>query len=117
MKRVLVVEDDATVGRLVKRVFEERGGLSVILVEKIADARRHVEAVHFQAIVADRELPDGSGLEFLRETRQLPAYDQVPFVLWSGDLPPAEKMAARAEGFHCFDKPTNPLTLLAVLGL
>lgn len=66
--RVLVVEDSGPVGALVRRSLESQG----FLVEVVTDLRSARGALGRvpppDVVVLDVELPDGSGLELLRES-------------------------------------------------
>jgi len=57
---LLVVEDEASVGRALRRVLE-RLGHTVTLCPTVADAR--ATTARFDAAIFDIELPDGSGIE------------------------------------------------------
>ena len=78
--RVLVVEDSGPVGALVRRSLESEGFL-VELVSDLKGARESLGAANPpDVMVLDVELPDGSGLELLRE---MPTRTAVPVVVLS----------------------------------
>ena len=64
--RVLVVEDTATVAELIRRSLEA-GGMGVHIVGDLAGARTRLRADTPDVVVLDVELPDGSGLDLLRD--------------------------------------------------
>ncbi|KVD86662.1 two-component system response regulator [Burkholderia sp. ABCPW 14] len=66
--RVLLVEDDPWLGEAV-RVQIEKDGHPTDFVGNLADARRHVAVATYDLILLDLLLPDGRGLDFLRELR------------------------------------------------
>jgi DNA-binding response OmpR family regulator len=66
--RILIVEDDPVIADAV-RVGLALGGASVDWVETCADALAAVSTTRFSAIVLDIMLPDGSGIDVLREMR------------------------------------------------
>ncbi|MBN9059824.1 MAG: response regulator [Rhizobiales bacterium] len=76
--RVLVVEDDPILLDGIK-VGLALGGVTVDGVATCADARAALATSRFDAIVLDRMLPDGSGLDVLGEMRG--AGDTTPVVL------------------------------------
>lgn len=79
--RVLVVEDSGPVGALVRRSLESEGFL-VEVVTDLHGARAALGAVQPpDVVVLDVELPDGSGLELLREAA--PGGSPVPMVVLS----------------------------------
>ncbi len=66
--RVLIVEDDAAVCRIVRDQLEGRG-VGVVSAGSVAASREALGREDFQAIILDLTLPDGSGLELLAELR------------------------------------------------
>ncbi|MEP9347700.1 response regulator transcription factor [Xanthobacter sp. KR7-225] len=76
--RILVVEDDPVLSDGLK-VGLELSGATVERVGLCADARAALAANRFDAVVLDLMLPDGSGLEILRDLRA--ARDPTPVLL------------------------------------
>lgn len=66
--KILIVEDERRVGRFIERALQEQA-YTVRLVETGAAARDALAESPFDAIVLDLGLPDGDGLELLREWR------------------------------------------------
>ena len=66
--KILIVEDERRVGRFVERALQEQA-YTVRLVGSCASARDALAESPFDAIVLDLGLPDGDGLELLREWR------------------------------------------------
>lgn len=67
--RILVVEDDRTLGKAMSASLEH-AGFAVDWVGKIADAQHLLVGEHFDALVLDLGLPDGDGYEVVRTLRQ-----------------------------------------------
>lgn len=65
---LLVVEDEPRLLRDLARGLEAEG-YAVLAAPNIAAARRFADRAFISAAVLDRMLPDGDGLEFLRELR------------------------------------------------
>ena len=76
--RILVVEDDAVLLDGLK-VGLGIHGFTVDAVASCGDARAALAAARFDAIVLDLMLPDGSGLDILRELRR--GHDATPVLL------------------------------------
>ena len=76
--RILVIEDDAI---LLDRLKVGLGltGFAIDTVATLSDASEALASDHFDAIVLDRMLPDGSGLDLLRSIRR--AGDRTPVLL------------------------------------
>ena len=66
--RVLVVEDDAAVRRIVCDQLAGRG-VDVVSTDNIADGRTTLEREDFHALVIELTLPDGSALDILAQLR------------------------------------------------
>jgi len=67
---VLLVEDNATIQEANKELFEEIGGYKVRVAMNLAEARQCIAAETLDLIVLDIMLPDGNGLDFLKELRE-----------------------------------------------
>ena len=66
--KVLVVEDDSTV-RAIVRMALEKAGYAVTAVDNCDSARREMKARPPEALVVDVGLPDGNGLDLVRDLR------------------------------------------------
>lgn len=86
MASILLVEDDAMLGRGLKDVLT-RSGYIVEWFTTVADAKLAVKGMSFDAVLLDWNLPDGSGLDVLHFLRDLnlslpvmllTARDQIP---------------------------------------
>ncbi len=76
--RLLVVEDDPVLADGLKAGLR-LAGATVDALENCADARAALEVAQFDAIVLDVMLPDGSGLDLLKELRA--GGDRTPVLL------------------------------------
>ena len=70
--RLLLLEDDPAIARTAAYCLE-REGLQVLHSLLLQDARRQLQLQAFDLLVLDVGLPDGSGLDLLRELRHAPA--------------------------------------------
>lgn len=77
MRKLLLLEDDAALGQGICLAL---GGadVSVTLCGTLAQGRQALGGMAFDLLVLDINLPDGSGLDFLREVRRTSA---VPVIL------------------------------------
>jgi CheY-like chemotaxis protein len=72
--RILLVEDNADTGLLLKKILQRRGH-QVHLATSLQMAKLHADKHEFDLVISDVGLPDGSGLELMqhiRETRPTP---------------------------------------------
>jgi CheY-like chemotaxis protein len=111
--RVLFVEDDQPVAAITARVLR-LAGLDVAVAHTLAAARAALAAGEFDAILSDVELPDGNGLDLLRDLRGANAV--TPVVLISGS--PSVDVAATAMGLRASNyvqKPAHPDELVRAM--
>jgi DNA-binding response OmpR family regulator len=66
--KILIVEDERKVGRFIERALSEQS-YTALLVRSCAEARDALAESAYDAVVLDLGLPDGDGLELLREWR------------------------------------------------
>jgi len=62
--RLLIVEDESTLGDILVRYFEARD-MEVERAASLAEAREHLARQTFDAFLLDVSLPDGDGLSLL----------------------------------------------------
>lgn len=68
MKRILIVEDDINLGPSLKKVCESEG-MEATLLNTLAKAR-DAALDSFDVVILDWMLPDGQGIDFLKEIKQ-----------------------------------------------
>ena len=66
--RLLLLEDDPAIARTVAYALE-RDGLQVTHCLLVQDARQQMQRHPFDLLVLDVGLPDGNGLDLLRDVR------------------------------------------------
>lgn len=86
---ILLVEDDVQV-QINNREILERNGYTVIPAMDLAEARKAVKEKTPDAVVLDITLPDGDGVDFLKELREA---SQIPALMLTASQT-AEKAAA-----------------------
>jgi len=70
MFNILLVEDNEAIQQINKEMLEEEGGYKVRLAMNLAEAQGSIKQSAPDLIVLDIMLPDGSGLDFLKELRK-----------------------------------------------
>lgn len=101
--RVLVIEDDPTVGTFVKRGLEEQRW-QVDLVASGDEGQALAEAGSYDVIVLDMRLPGKSGMEVLRDLRGR-GFEKPVLVLTAQDAVDAKVDALRAGADDYVTKP------------
>ncbi len=101
--RVLVVEDEGAMRDLVVAELSDRG-IAATGAPDLAAARAALAGSEFDALLLDLRLPDGNGLDLLRELRAEPGSPEVVVATGHGSVSSAVE-AMRAGAFHYATKP------------
>jgi len=110
---LLIVEDEPAQRDLLTRLLSMRGW-SVKAAAELAQARRLLADTPFEAVVTDFQLPDGTGLDVLREARGRDPSVGVVLVSAFGTVAMAVE-AMRGGAFDVMLKPVDPEALVRVL--
>ena len=78
MKRILLLEDDAALGHGIRYALEN-DGVQVELCTALSQAQSILPGRDFDLLILDVNLPDGSGLDLLRDVRR--CHSSVPVIL------------------------------------
>jgi len=107
---VLVMDDEKVICHAVRRILEHEG-LTVATVNDCAGALAHPAADHCRLAVCDIVLPDGSGVDVIRELkRRRPG---LPVLVITGYATPEQETAAMQAGAARFlPKPFEQAELL-----
>ena len=109
-----MVDDEPHIGLLL-RPHLERQGYAVSLARTLAEARAAFgqPAAPLDGMLLDLHLPDGSGLELLRELRARPATQAFPVIVLTAEG--EERVLEEAEdlGASLLTKPFSPSKLTA----
>ena len=109
--RILVIEDDPTVGQYVKRGLEEQRW-AVDLIADGEEGERRAESAAYDVVVLDMRLPGKSGLDVLRALRSR-GFERPVLVLTAQDAVDAKVTALRAGADDYVTKPFAFEELLA----
>jgi len=96
MFNILLVEDNEAIQQLNKEMLEEESGYKVRTSMNLAEARESIKQSAPNLIVLDIMLPDGSGLDFLKELRQ--AGSDVPVLLLTALSESSDEVKGIREG-------------------
>lgn len=111
--RILIIDDEANLRRMIRAVLEEEG-YRVHEAGSAEDGLRAARDDPPEVVLLDVVLPGRSGLEALPRFRE--ALPGVPIVMMSGEATLSDAARATREGaFHFLEKPLAPESLLATL--
>lgn len=112
-QKVLVVDDDRAIARLVQAYLEQAG----FRVESAADwagALRSLRTERPDLLVLDLMLPDGDGLELARQMRTDPQFAALPIIMLTARVEDADRIVGLELGADDYvSKPFNPRELVA----
>ena len=117
-KVVLVVEDDPAILALCRVTFERAAdgllrGVRLVEAMDLETARLAIAAAAPDVLVMDVRLPDGSGLDLVRDLRPGGTPGRARVIIASASVLPAERDAALAAGADRFlSKPYRPSDLV-----
>lgn len=101
---VLLVEDHADT-RAVLSTLLNRCGCQTVTAKNIRDARARLGEMHFEVLISDLNLPDGDGIDLVREAKKL---QPVKAIALTGRVSDEERAAGVAAGFdHYLTKPID----------
>lgn len=112
--RLLVADDEPHIRRILTTLLE----MSDFVVDAVSDGVAALEllggSVHYDLILLDIMMPGASGLEVLRDLRDLPQRAEVPVMILTAKGQDADRDEAFALGAADFvTKPFSPKKLLA----
>jgi CheY-like chemotaxis protein/anti-sigma regulatory factor (Ser/Thr protein kinase) len=110
MKRILVVDDDQTTRRLLRRVLSS-AGFSATVAKDGVDALEALRGRRFDLLLLDVWMPRMNGLDLLERLRSRKTRPRV-VVMTSDDAPETLLQAVRQQAFRYVHKPVEPAVLL-----
>ena len=105
MARILVVDDEPGICRLLESEFAELGHESVS-VGTVSDALKQSGSREFDVVFLDVRLPDGNGLEALPILREGPGNPEVIIMTGYGD-PDGAELAVKNGAWDYLEKPPS----------
>ena len=108
---ILVIDDNQEILLGLRKLLEE-ASLQVHTASSLHEAKEIIDAQHYDVIILDWMLPDGSGVVFLKEQRALSL--QTPVLLLSSKNEAIQKVEALDAGADDYmQKPFSHIELLA----
>lgn len=112
-RRLLVVDDEPHIGLLIRLQLESRG-YELLLARTLFEARGILaDPDRPDAVLLDLHLPDGSGVDLLRELRERPATAAMPVLVLTAEGEERVLAEARRLGATTITKPFSPSKLTA----
>jgi len=109
MGRILIIEDDNRIARVLARLVEELG-LQSTIADSLKEARELKEQEPWDIVLLDLNLPDGNGLSILNDLKAISSAPEINIITGTGDQEGA-KTAFENGAWDFIQKPFNLLNL------
>ncbi|MEX2591484.1 MAG: sigma-54 dependent transcriptional regulator [Anditalea sp.] len=113
MKKILLIEDDLTYSKIIKK-FLEKNQYIVVSTTRLVEAYNLLERESPELIITDYRLPDGTGMEILEKVINNKKNTPVILITNYSDIRTAVK-SMKMGAFEYITKPVNPDELLATV--
>jgi DNA-binding response OmpR family regulator len=111
--QILVVEDQAPTSELIKEVLLDEG-CEIQAVDTLAKARASLQRALPDLMVLDRALPDGEGIDLLKDLRREERSARLPVLILTAQNTVSDKVTGLREGADDYlAKPFNTEELVA----
>lgn len=113
MRRVLVVDDSATVCGVVDKILRNCGFVEIETLQHGRAALDRLQAAAFDLVICDLEMAPMSGIDLLREVRRKGSAKKTHFILMSAMRDMDWILAAKKAGADCLiSKPFTAAMLM-----
>jgi PAS domain S-box-containing protein len=111
---VLHVDDDPSILEISRQILMDMGSFDIDNACCVDEAFKKLAIAKYDVVVSDYEMPQKSGLEFLKELRE--QNNQIPFILFTGKGREEVVIKALNLGANCYvNKQGTPETVYAEL--
>jgi len=108
-KRILIVDDEPDIRRVVQISIERFGGWQTSLAASGQEGLQKLHSDAFDAILLDISMPDMTGYEFYEQLQGNPIGSQIPVILLTAKALPSDRQRFSQMGIAgVITKPFNP---------
>jgi two-component system, chemotaxis family, chemotaxis protein CheY len=116
MKKILVVDDSATMRRLISFILKKREYVTNEAEDGL-DALEKLSSIQVDLVIVDLNIPNMGGIEFVRGVRNNYYYMDMPIIMLTTTKDDTLKREAFDAGVNMFlNKPIRPEVLLYKVG-
>lgn len=91
-KVVLLVDDEATIRRLLINLCRQIGSVECVEAGNVTDALAILKKKHVDLIISDLSMPDENGLKIVQTVRSKLFQHRIPVIIFSGSLSNEDEM-------------------------
>ncbi|MFQ4141590.1 response regulator [Chlorogloeopsis sp. ULAP02] len=111
-KRILVVDDEKDIRRVVQISLEKIAGWQAIMAESGQEGLLKVKTESLDAILLDVSMPDMDGFQFFEQLQADTATKLIPVVLLTAKVLPSDRQRFEQMGVAgVITKPFDPMTV------
>ncbi|ACK70157.1 response regulator receiver protein [Gloeothece citriformis PCC 7424] len=111
-KRILVVDDEKDIRRVVQISLEKFAGWEAILAQSGQEGLLKAKTQSLDAILLDISMPDLDGFQFFEQLQSDPVTCSIPVILLTAKVLPRDYQGFKDMGVAgIIPKPFNPLTI------
>lgn len=113
MRRILIVDDEPDIGRILSHILRA-AGFEAVAVDGGRAALAHLAASATDLVLLDVTMPELDGFETLRRIREAPATARLPVLMLTANTGAADQNRAESLGADDFiAKPFEPADTVA----
>jgi two-component system, OmpR family, response regulator len=117
LKRILYVEDEASIRTIAITVLEAVGGFAVVACSSGKQALQLAPAANADLLLLDVMMPEMDGPATLKALRELPQTARTPAIFMTAKVQAGEILHYKSLGaIDVIAKPFDPMTLSAQIG-
>lgn len=114
-KKIMTVDDSATMRQMVKLTLSE-AGYAVVEASDGRDALAKLDGCAVDLVLTDVNMPNMNGIELTRQLRSRPGFGRTPILLLTTESDPGKKNEGRTAGATGWIvKPFSQEQLLAIV--
>ena len=109
---ILVVDDSSTMRKIMRGSLARSGFINVTEAGGGREALALMQNTLFDVVFTDWNMPDGDGLEMIKQVRQMPNYKTVPVIMVTTEQRKEDIIMAMRCGINAYIvKPFTPRTI------
>jgi len=104
IKDILIIDDDPAIITLFE-LIAKKVGLKVVAAKDGAEGLKKFNQQNFLMVLTDLKMPKMDGIEFITKAREIPKFQNFPFIIVSGNLQEFSADVALLKNLTILEKP------------